>query len=63
MDRRLKEMEKTLRTQNEFFTAKLHSQMEEQIKASEKHAEELRKHNESMQVVQVDACSPLLKIL
>lgn len=54
MDRRLKEMEKTLRTQNEFFTAKLHSQMEEQIKASEKHAEELRKHNESMQAQQLE---------
>ncbi|WKY11057.1 hypothetical protein Q1695_002975 [Nippostrongylus brasiliensis] len=51
---RLKEMEKTLRTQNEFFTAKLHSQMEEQIKTSEKHAEELRKHNETMQAHQLE---------
>uniref|UniRef100_A0A7I5ECD6 VWFA domain-containing protein n=1 Tax=Haemonchus contortus TaxID=6289 RepID=A0A7I5ECD6_HAECO len=51
---KLKEMEKALRTQNEFFTAKLHSQMEEHIKASEKHAEELRKQNESMQAQQVE---------
>ncbi|KIH58418.1 von Willebrand factor type A domain protein [Ancylostoma duodenale] len=46
---KLKEMEKTLRSQNEFFTAKLHSQMEEQIKAGERHAEELRKQNETIQ--------------
>ncbi|KAK6011302.1 hypothetical protein OSTOST_23621 [Ostertagia ostertagi] len=46
-------MERSLRTQNEFFTAKLHAQMEEQIKASEKHAEELRKQNESIQAQQL----------
>ncbi|KAJ1363192.1 hypothetical protein KIN20_023003 [Parelaphostrongylus tenuis] len=46
-------MEKSLRTQNEYFTAKLHSQMEEQIKASEKHAEDMRKHNEVIQSQQM----------
>ncbi|EYC08144.1 hypothetical protein Y032_0067g17 [Ancylostoma ceylanicum] len=51
---KLKEMEKTLRSQNEFFTAKLHSQMEEQIKAGERHAEELRKHNETIQAHQME---------
>ncbi|VDK46834.1 unnamed protein product [Cylicostephanus goldi] len=51
---KLKEMEKTLRAQNEFFTAKLHAQMEEQIKLGEKHAEELRKHNEAIQMAQIE---------
>ncbi|RCN50666.1 hypothetical protein ANCCAN_03279 [Ancylostoma caninum] len=51
---KLKEMEKTLRSQNEFFTAKLHSQMEEQIKAGERHAEELRKQNETIQAHQLE---------
>ncbi|KAL6740895.1 hypothetical protein Aduo_014203 [Ancylostoma duodenale] len=51
---KLKEMEKTLRSQNEFFTAKLHSQMEEQIKAGERHAEELRKQNETIQAHQME---------
>ncbi|CAJ0591243.1 unnamed protein product [Cylicocyclus nassatus] len=51
---KLKEMEKTLRSQNEFFTAKLHAQMEEQIKLGEKHAEELRKHNEAIQMAQIE---------
>ncbi|KAK6756543.1 hypothetical protein RB195_014765 [Necator americanus] len=50
---RLKEMENKLRSQNEFFTAKLHTQMEEQIKAGERHAEELRKHNETIENMQV----------
>ncbi|KAK6057403.1 hypothetical protein COOONC_05082, partial [Cooperia oncophora] len=54
LGRKLKEMEKSLRTQNEFFTAKLHAQMEEQIKASQKHAEELRKQNESIQAQQLE---------
>ncbi|PAV80619.1 hypothetical protein WR25_12640 [Diploscapter pachys] len=43
------QMEKNLRTQNEYFTAKLHSQMEEQIKTSQKHAEEIKMQQATMQ--------------
>uniref|UniRef100_A0A1I7XFE9 VWFA domain-containing protein n=1 Tax=Heterorhabditis bacteriophora TaxID=37862 RepID=A0A1I7XFE9_HETBA len=50
---KVSQTEKALRSQNEYFTAKLHAQMEDQIKIGEKHAEELRKQQEALQAESV----------
>ncbi|CAD6186751.1 unnamed protein product [Caenorhabditis auriculariae] len=46
---RMIENERALRKQNEYFTAKLHSQMQQQIKSGEKYAEDILKQQEILQ--------------